>query len=886
MLFGSTRQESKKKAALEKGQLQAAAALGERVASSMNPDATSPNMAPEGPRRAKVYILGEAPGAVEDKAGRPFVGPAGRVLRRALGTQAKHCRLNNVVRTRPPDNRDPTEFEVECYRQTLEADILATKPRVVVLVGRAALLALIEEAKGVPLAVCRGTPFASSLGGHKFWAVPVLHPSYLLHMSDSKLAPALSVQFTRDIKNACKLAKAKPPRVYNESSFFTHPGTELVTGHNIDDLKRVERFVNHAIEAGGVISADIETDARSVYDGGKMLSIAVASKDRCISVAIEHPQAGWDDDTLAEVEGHLQRVLGGDLPVVWHSGTFDLEWLAMRWGIDFVLPGGEWRHWHDTMAAHYSYDHRTESGKGQALDYLARMRLGTSFKAYAAVDRTKLANEELLDVLAYNAADTRVTRTLHFVYRRLLKKDNLLPIYDRQRRRVPTLALSQTRGAPNNGKIAKRTYRVWKKKLAVVERRLNDCDAVQRFKRIYGPFSPSKEKHLRGLFAGILKFDIGTGKGSLDADVLRTIPDESAALVLEWRSIDKMLSTYLDKLRPDVEDTYVSSDGRVHAQAQPSNTATSRLAYKRPNLQNQQKRDLEKMLAVRGIFKPEDGRCIACWDFGQIEWRFIGVASQDQYIIDSIHNGVDVHLRWAREIAKRFVRYIKVRFPDVVAANKAFAAGDNAVGEKKMKPFRAAVKNEMVFPACYLAAEDYIAKMLGVPPAKFRPLFKKFWQELSGVKKWQRRLVREYNKYGCVYSLIGRRYVSGTKAAVMSEKDIANYPIQGTAGEFCVEAMCRITERAVAMGEPDLIPIVQIHDDLTFEWNVEDVERFAPIVIEEMLRIEYDWINVPLVVEGSVGLSWADQQDVGTFQSDRWQTEWAKCTLPELRKAA
>jgi len=123
-------------------------------------------------------FIGEAPGAVEDETGRPFVGPAGNLLtdiiEKGMGLKRPDVYIANIIKCRPPGNRDPQPDEIKVCIGYLEAQISAIKPRVIVLLGRIASHTLLETETAISR--LRGT-FQSYNG---IMAMPTFHPSYLL----------------------------------------------------------------------------------------------------------------------------------------------------------------------------------------------------------------------------------------------------------------------------------------------------------------------------------------------------------------------------------------------------------------------------------------------------------------------------------------------------------------------------------------------------------------------------------------------------------------------------------------------------------------------------------------------------------------------------------
>jgi DNA polymerase-1 len=164
----------------------------------------------------------------------------------------------------------------------------------------------------------------------------------------------------------------------------------------------------------------------------------------------------------------------------------------------------------------------------------------------------------------------------------------------------------------------------------------------------------------------------------------------------------------------------------------------------------------------------------------------------------------------------------------------------------------------------YGAKCSSIAGYLNVPEDIISPLFDKFWQEFAGIKEWQRELIRSYRRRGYVECLTGRR-----RHAPLSDNRVYNTPVQGTAAEIVMDAMCRLSET----GDPELQPELQIHDDLTFlRVPLKRVDIIAEQVIDHMLAVPFDWAHiVPITVEMSVGPNWCEMEEIGSYSSDTWR---------------
>lgn len=152
----------------------------------------------EGSSKAKIIIVGEAPGAAEEELGRPFMGRSGSLLEEALykaNIKREDVYITNLVKIRPPDNRDPLSTEIAKFLPLLRQEIQTIKPKIVVTLGRISAQALLG--RGFKITRDRGVPHPTL---SSYWVVPTFHPSYINRTPTSK------DDFFRDIKYAVKRA--------------------------------------------------------------------------------------------------------------------------------------------------------------------------------------------------------------------------------------------------------------------------------------------------------------------------------------------------------------------------------------------------------------------------------------------------------------------------------------------------------------------------------------------------------------------------------------------------------------------------------------------------------------------------------------------------------
>ena len=157
----------------------------------------------DGSFNAKIMIVGEGPGAQEDKEGKPFVGRAGKLLDKMLESihlNRTKVYISNVVNYRPPANRRPTEEEIARYLPYLKSHIEIMNPKILILLGSTALNAIIGNA--IVISKARGKWFQKEIGTAKPWTIASFHPAFLMRQPEQKKLAWIDLKMVRDkIKN-------------------------------------------------------------------------------------------------------------------------------------------------------------------------------------------------------------------------------------------------------------------------------------------------------------------------------------------------------------------------------------------------------------------------------------------------------------------------------------------------------------------------------------------------------------------------------------------------------------------------------------------------------------------------------------------------------------
>jgi len=250
------------------------------------------------------------------------------------------------------------------------------------------------------------------------------------------------------------------------------------------------------------------------------------------------------------------------------------------------------------------------------------------------------------------------------------------------------------------------------------------------------------------------------------------------------------------------------------------------------------------------IVAPKDHIMVAV-DYGQLEMCGAAICSKDPYLVKVLWNDFDTHMHFASKLAAICPSRVGGDFnePDIA------------------KAFRSLVKNKLVFPALYGATNTSIAEYLGIETHYIDELMNAFWSKEEGfyyTKQWQSQLLKDYRNNGFVASPTGRR-----RHHPLTQNEAINAPIQCLASEIVMDAMCRLSYIAATTDRWYLHPHLNVHDDLSYFVPVKKADEAIDIIIKEMLTPAFDFINVPLSVEVSIGPNWADLEHLGKYWSHK-----------------
>ncbi len=325
------------------------------------------------------------------------------------------------------------------------------------------------------------------------------------------------------------------------------------------------------------------------------------------------------------------------------------------------------------------------------------------------------------------------------------------------------------------------------------------------------------------------------GKGktiSTAQDVLEGLAAEHeiVRLVLEFRQLTKLKSTYVDAL------PLLCRNGRLHTSFNQTVAATGRLSSTNPNLQNIPIRT-ELGREIRAAFVAAPGKLLVGADYSQIELRLLAHYSQDALLLEAYRTGKDIHALTAAEV---------FGVPPMMI---------NAEHRRRAKAVN--------FGIVYGLSPFGLAQQLGIEQKEAKKFIEAYFERYAGVRGFIERTLEQARRDGFVRNLFGRKrpipdlQSKNPNLRGFAERTAVNTPLQGTAADLIKIAMLRL-DREIRSRGLEAKMLLQVHDELVLEAPDSEVETIKALVKECMEGAHA--ISVPLDVEVSVGANWRDME--------------------------
>ncbi|MGB3405947.1 MAG: DNA polymerase I [Jannaschia sp.] len=589
------------------------------------------------------------------------------------------------------------------------------------------------------------------------------------------------------------------------------------------------------IARAGEVAIDTETTSLDEMRADLVgISLATEPGVACY-IPLMHRTGGgdlFDGDALAEGQMPKARALEMLKPML-EDGSILKIGQNMKYDFKiFALEGITVAPIDDTMLLSYAqhaglHNHGMDALADRYLNHQPipiKTLIGTG-KAQVTFDRV-----EIDKAAPYAAEDADVTLRLHRLFKPRLHTARVTQVYETlERPLVPVLARMEMAGIKVDRQVLSRMSGAFAQKMAGLEEEIHA--------KAGRPFNVGSPKQLGEILFDELGLPGGkkgkTGAYSTGADILEDLATEHElpGLILDWRQISKLKSTYTDALQEHINpDT-----GRVHTSYSIAGANTGRLASTDPNLQNIPVRT-EEGRRIREAFVAPEGRVIVSLDYSQIELRILAHIAGIDALKQAFKDGQDIHAITASQM---FGVPLDQMTPDVRRQAKAINFG-----------------------VIYGISGFGLARNLRIPRAEAQAFIDTYFERFPGIRDYMDETVKFAKEHGRVETLFGRRIhtpdinASGPGAG-FAKRAAINAPIQGTAADVIRRAMVRMD---AAISDLDAKMLLQVHDELLFEVAEADVDALiarARDVMEGANMPVVD-LSVHLAVDAGRGPTWAE----------------------------
>lgn len=483
----------------------------------------------------------------------------------------------------------------------------------------------------------------------------------------------------------------------------------------------------------------------------------------------------------------------------------------------------------DTMIAHYLLNPDGRHG----MDYLAEVYLHYQPVAIEMLigkgkNQRTLRSVSVEEQTKYAGEDADVTWQLYEIFAPQLKKENLEDLfYAVEMPLVKVLAKMELQGIALD--------KEWLKQESVdLENDLKELE-TKIFALSDESFNMNSPKQLGEVLFEKLKLDpkakkTKTGQYATSEDVLQKLAakHEIVPLILEYRTLQKLKSTYVDALPAQIDP----HDHRVHTNFSQTTAATGRLASVNPNLQNIPIRTLRGQ-QIRGAFKADKGNKIISADYSQIELRLIAEISKEENMINAFQHGEDIHASTASKLFNVPLKEVtKIQRSQAKTVNFGIIYGQGAFG---------------------------LAEQTGLSRTEAKEMIQNYFETYPELKKYMAEQVKKAQDTGYVETILNRkRHLKDINSAnfvvkAHAERNAVNAPIQGSAADIIKIAMIKIDQELTSKKMKTKM-LLQVHDELVFEAPADEVQEAQSLIKKEM-ESAFD-TQVPLLVEVGVGDNW------------------------------
>ncbi len=600
--------------------------------------------------------------------------------------------------------------------------------------------------------------------------------------------------------------------------------TAKASYETILDLTRLEQWL-HKARQNKMLALDLETTSLDPMQARVVgLSLAVAPGEAAY-VPVGHDTDQPQPDANTVLEKVLALANDPDVTLIGQHFKYDMNVLA-RNGRTVRAPN------YDTMLESYVLN---PSATRHDMDSLARHYLNRNTIKYEDVCG-KGAKQVCFSTLSLNLAteyaaeDADVTLQLHqALWKKLQQTKGQKHIFETiEMPLVPVLANMERTGVLIDKEELSRQSRDLANKMRLLEEKAWHAAGSE--------FNLNSTKQIKQILFEEMGLPVlrktPKGQPSTAEDVLEELAHqyELPRLILQYRSLAKLKSTYLDRLPEQINP----ETGRVHTQYHQANTSTGRLSSSNPNLQNIPIRTPEGN-RIRKAFTASPEHKIIAADYSQIELRIMAHLSGDENLLDAFAKGQDVHARTASEV---------------------FGSPLDKVSPEHRRTAKA-----INFGLMYGMSSFGLARQLGIGREEAQHYMDTYFAKYPKVFSFIQGLREKARRQGYLDTIFGRRIYfpdigsRNRRIQAAAERAAINAPLQGSAADIIKRAMIRVAQ-ALHAEHPDVKTIMQVHDELVFEVPQKKVTSAGDLIRQEMESAAD--LKAPLKVDLGVGDNWQE----------------------------
>ncbi len=624
-------------------------------------------------------------------------------------------------------------------------------------------------------------------------------------------------------------AAPEPRAVPTQAEVRPEPKIDRSAYETVTTEEALERWIAEA-RANGLVALDTETDGFDCVTA-KLVGISMATEcGKACYVPLEHgghdllserPEQIPAETALAKLKPLLE-----DPAVLKIGHNFKFDWIV------FSVRGIEVAPLDDSLVM--SFDLDAGGLNSHAMDDLARKHLDHQCLTYKELCGTgqkaiRFNEVPLGRATEYAAEDADVTLRLWKRFKVRLAHERAVRVYETvDRPLVPVVARMEREGVLVDRDELARLSQEFQAQIAGLEERI--CGEAGCTFTIGSPQQLGEILFNRMGLKGGRKGKSGTW--STDVNELERLSREGvpiAALVLEWRQLTKLKSTYTDALQQQIN----ARTGRVHTSYSLSGAQTGRLSSTDPNLQNIPTRT-EMDRRIRDAFVAAPGFVMLSADYSQIELRLAAHMADVPQLKGAFSRGEDIHTMTAQEL-----------FGEVNRDTRANAKTIN-------------------FAILYGISRWGLAGRLSITADEAQAMIDRYFDRFPGIRDYIHARLTEVRETGFTTTLFGRKtHFPSIKSKVQHERQGAeraavNAPIQGTSADIIKRAMARMCPALEAEGLGAVRMLLQVHDELVFEVPEAAVARAGALIrrVMETAAEPAVTLSVPLGVEIGTGPNW------------------------------